>query len=193
MIPAARAGCRLTMTDIKAINALLQKRLATLKRDGVPVVEAAGWLTKSHLLAEDKSPVDYLRELLRSGKISGAYQFPNKRWVIVNSSRLPDGIKRVVPLKEAAETLGTSEATLRQHVKSQHIKPLSFGSMLLFLEEEIKRFGNESAGRPYQLLFPDDRRTRQLDIDRLRRQLYYLRSDIRLIAERIEELIRLLD
>jgi len=182
------------MIDVKAINSFLEKKLSSLKRDGAPVPEAAAWLAKAKLLAEDKYPVKHLRELLRAGRISGAYQFPNKRWVIVNRSRLPDGIKRVVPIKEAAEMLQVSEATLRHDVRAGNLKPLNFGSsMLLFLEEEIKRFASEASGRPYRLLFPDEKRERQVDIDKLRRQLYYLRSDIRLIAERIEELIRLLD
>jgi hypothetical protein len=182
------------MVDIKAINALLDKRLASLKRDGASVAEAADWLTNAGLIDKGKSSEKHLRELLRTGRISGAYQFPNKRWVIINRSRLPDGIKRVVPIREAAETLRISEATVRHHVRAGKLAPLDFGpSMLLFLEEEIKRFGSEAAGESYSLLFPDERTKKQSDIDKLRRQLYYLRSDIRLIAERIEELIHLLE
>jgi len=145
------------------------------------------------ILAKDRSPEEYLRELFRTGKISGAYQFPNKRWVVINRSRLPDGIKRVIPLKEAAETLRISEARIRKHVKEGELKPLDFGSsLLLFHEEEIRAF-KHATDRTYRMLFPDDGKIKQIDIDKLRRQLYYLRSDIRLIAERIEELIRLLD
>ncbi|MBI4720871.1 MAG: hypothetical protein HY770_06550 [Chitinivibrionia bacterium] len=182
------------MVDIKAINAVLDKRLVSMKRDGVSVLEAADWLAAAGLLDKGKSREKHLRELLRTGRISGAYQFPNKRWVIVNRSRLPDGIKRVVPIKEAAESLRISEASLRHHVRAGKLTPLDFGpAMLFFLEEEIKRFGSEAAGESYSLLFPDERIKKQSDIDKLRRQLYYLRSDIRLIAERIEELINLLE
>lgn len=182
------------MADRKAINAFLNDKLSTLGRDGASAVEAATWLSAANLLDKGAAPDKHLRELLRLGKILGAYQFPNKRWVIVNRSRLPDGIKRVVPLKEAAKMLRMSKASVRQHVQAGTLAPLDFGSSLLyFLEEDLKRFGNEAAGDPYNLLFPDEKKKKQSEIDKLRRQLYYLRSDVRLIAERIEELIRLLD
>lgn len=183
------------MADARAISAFLEKKLATLKRDGAPAVEAAQWLTKAGLLARDKMPEKRLRAFLRAGKIRGAYQFPNKRWVIINRSRLPDGIQRVVPLKEAAETLHISERAIRQHVEAGSLKPLNFGpATLLFLEEEITKFYRNILNRTFRLLFPKDEKELGLgDIDKLRRQLYYLRSDIRLIAERIEELIRLLE
>jgi hypothetical protein len=182
------------MADRRAITSFLDKKLVSLGRDGASAVEAAAWLAAAGLIDKGASPEKHLRELLRTGKISGAYQFPNKRWVIVNRSRLPDGIKRVIPIREAAETLHISEATLRHHVRAGKLAPLDFGSsMLLFLEEEIKRFGSEAEGESYSLLFPDERTKKQSDIDKLRRQLYYLRSDVRLIAERIEELIHLLE
>jgi hypothetical protein len=182
------------MADRKAINAFLNEKLSTLGRDGASAVEAAAWLSAAGLLDKGTSPDKHLRELLRTGKIMGAYQFPNKRWVIVNRSRLPDGIKRVVPIREAVKILRVSKATLKQHVLAGTLTPLDFGSSLLFfLEEDLKQFGDEAAGKPYDLLFPDEKKKKRSEIDKLRRQLYYLRSDVRLIAERIEELIRLLD
>lgn len=182
------------MADRKAINAFLDDKLLALGRDGVSAVEAAAWLHEAGLLDKGTAPAKHLRSLLRAGRISGAYQFPNKRWIIVNRSRLPDGIKRVIPLKEAAETLRTSKSSVRQHVAAGTLVPLDFGpSQLFFLEDELKRFASEGAGKPYDLSFPDERKKKQSEIDKLRRQLYYLRSDVRLIAERIEELIRLLD
>ena len=182
------------MADRKAINAFLNEKLSSLGRDGASAVEAATWLSAAGLLDKGASPSKHLRELLRAGKIMAAYQFPNKRWVIINRSRLPDGIKRVIPLKEAAKTLRLSKASMKEHVAAGSLIPLDFGtSLLYFLEEELKRFGSEAAGKPYDLKFPDEKKKKQSEIDKLRRQLYYLRSDVRLIAERIEELIRLLD
>ncbi|GEM_PF-5220168 len=182
------------MSSPREISAYLEKKLASLKRDGAAVIEASSWLVEGGLLSGEGVPAEYLRENMRTGRISGAYQLPNKRWVVVNRSRLPDGIKRVVPLKEASRTLGISESTIRQNVKTGGLKPLDFGaSLLLFHENTINKFARKTIERPYQLYFPGDTRTKPSDIDKLRRQLYYLRSDIRLIAERIEELIKLLD
>jgi hypothetical protein len=181
------------MPDAKAISSFLERKLSSLKRDGVSAVEAAEWLTAENLLAGDKQPHKKLRSLLRAGKIKGAYQFPNKRWVIINRSRLPDGIQRVVPIKEAAFNLKVSAASLRSAVDAGELESLSFGpSMLFFLEDELNRYRQKYIERSYKLMFPKDDRWDKTDVDRLKRQLYYLRSDVRLIAERIEELIRLL-
>ena len=181
------------MPDAKAISTFLEKKLSSMKRDGVSAVEAAGWLTEENLLASNKQPHKNLRTFLRAGKIKGAYQFPNKRWVIINRSRLPDGIQRVVPIKEAAINLRVAEPSLRSAVESGVLKSLKFGpSMLFFLEDDLKRYRQKYIERSYKLLFPKEGRREKTDVDRLKRQLYYLRSDVRLIAERIEDLIRLL-
>lgn len=181
------------MPDAKAISAFLEKKLSSSKRDGVSAVEGAEWLMAENLLSSKKQPHKRLRALLRAGKIKGAYQFPNKRWVIINRSRLPDGIQRVVPIKEAAINLKVAEASLRNAVDSGVLESLRFGpSMLFFLEEELNRYRQKYIERSYKLMFPKEDRREKTDVDRLKRQLYYLRSDVRLIAERIEELIRLL-
>jgi hypothetical protein len=181
------------MPDAKSISAFLEKKLTSMKRDGVSAVEAAGWLTEEKLLLSNKQPHKKLRTFLRAGKIKGAYQFPNKRWVIINRSRLPDGIQRVVPIKEAAINLRVAESSLRSAVDSGVLKALRFGpSMLFFLEDDLKRYRQKYIERSYKLLFPRNDRREKANVDRLKRQLYYLRSDVRLIAERIEELIRLL-
>lgn len=181
------------MADAKAISSFIEKKLSSAKRDGVSAVEAAGWLTEQKLLLENKQPHKKLRALLRAGKIKDAYQFPNQRWVIINRSRLPDGIQRVVPIKEAAINLRVAETSLRSAVESGVLKSLSFGpSMMFFLEDDLKRYRQKYIERSYELLFPKEGRREKTDLDRLKRQLYYLRSDVRLIAERIEDLIRLL-
>lgn len=180
---------------LERLNEFLDKKLSSLGRDGVSAVEAASWLVEAGLLDRAKQPIKKLRALLRAGKVKGAYQFPNKRWVIVNRSRLPDGIQRVVPLPEAAQSLGLSHRTLKEHARSGRLKPLNFGSAgPFFLEEELRRFHRENIDRSFRMLFPgEEKELGPVDLDRFRRQLYYLRSDIRLIAERIEELIKLLD
>jgi len=181
------------MPDAKSISSFLERTLSSLKRDGVSAVEAVEWLTSENLLPSKKQPRKQLRILLRAGKIKGAYQFPNKRWVIINRSRLPDGIQRVVPIKEAAINLSVSEESLRNAIDSGAIEPLKFGpGMLFFLEEELGHYRQKYIERSYKLMFPKEDRRDKTDLDRLKRQLYYLRSDVRLIAERIEELIRLL-
>jgi hypothetical protein len=182
------------MATPEAISAFLESQLVSLNRDGVSAVEAADWLIEKGLLAGDKQPYKHLRFLLRTGKIKGAYQFPNKRWVIINRSRLPDGIQRVVPIKEAATNLRMSEASLRDAVSLQQLQRLEFGpSMFLFLENELKRYNREYIEKSLLLELPPDDRRKETELVRLKRQLYYLRSDVRLIAERIEELIRLLE
>ena len=181
------------MLDAKAISSFLEKKLSSLKRDGVSAVEAAGWLTEEKLLASNKQPHKKLRTFLRAGKIKVAYQFPNKRWVVINRSRLPDGIQRVVPIKEASINLRVAETSLRSAMESGVLKSLKFGpSMIFFLEDDLKRYRQKYIERSYKLLFPKEGRREKTDVDRLKRQLYYLRSDVRLIAERIEDLIRLL-
>jgi len=182
------------MANAKAISSHIQKRLASEKRDGVATVEAAEWLIEADLLEKDKQPHARLLTLLRVGRIKGAYQFPNKRWVVVNSSRFPDGIQRVVPMKEAAKTLEISERSLRRFVEDGDIQHLEFGATPpLFLEDEIKRFRTEVLDPSYKMEFVKNFKKGQTDFDKLKRQLYYLRSDIRLIVERIEDLIRLLE
>jgi len=181
------------MLDTKKISKTLQQQLQSLKRDGVSVVEAAIWLSDAGLFSEDFQTEKRLRSLLREGKMKGAYQFPNKRWVIVNNSRLPDGIQRVVPIKETAKTLKLSEKKLREFMGNGEITPLDFGpSPILFLEEEIKRFREETLEASELFALKEVTRTRN-ELDKLKRQLYYLRADVRLIAERIEELIQLLE
>jgi hypothetical protein len=182
------------MANAKAISGHIQKRLGSLNRDGVATVEAAEWLIEADLLEKDKQPHTRLLTLLRVGRIKGAYQFPNKRWVVVNSSRFPDGIQRVVPMKEAAKTLEISEKLLRRFITDGDIKPLDFGETPpLFLEDEIRRFRTRVLDPSYEMAFVKNFKEGQPDFDKLKRQLYYLRSDIRLIVERIEDLIRLLE
>ncbi len=182
------------MSDAQAMSSLIQKRLASLKRDGVAVGEAASWLLEANLLEKDKQPHTRLLTLLREGKIKGAYQFPNKRWVVLNSSRFPDGIQRVIPLKEAAKSLKSSDKTLRGFLKSGELHALDFGpTPPLFHEEELRRFHHEVLDPTYELDFVKNSKRDRTDYEKLKRQLYYLRSDIRLMVERIEELIRLLE
>ncbi|NIM20123.1 MAG: hypothetical protein GTO51_07815 [Candidatus Latescibacteria bacterium] len=184
----------LRMPDAGTISSFLEKKLSSLKRDGVSAVEAARWLVAENILSGETQPLKHLRTLLRAGKIKGAYQFPNKRWVIINRPRLPDGIQRVVPIKEAAVNLRVSEASLRNAVAEGTLKTLNFGSaLLLFLEDDLKRYHSDHIERSFRLMFPEDKKQKKTEVNRLKRQLYYLRSDVRLIAERIEELIRLLE
>jgi len=182
------------MSDIQAMSSHIQKRLVSLKRDGVAAGEAAEWLLETSLLEKKKQPHTRLLTLLREGKIKGAYQFPNKRWVVINTSRFPDGIQRVVPIKEAAKSLKISEKSLQGFLKSGAIHALDFGpTPALFHEEELRRFHREVLDPAYELDFIKNSKRPRTDFDKLKRQLYYLRSDIRLIVERIEELIRLLE
>jgi hypothetical protein len=182
------------MSDPKAISSHIQKRLAAAKRDGVGAVEASEWLIEAHLIEKDKQPHARLRSLLREGKIKGAYQFPNKRWVIVNGSRFPDGIQRIIPSREAAKALKLSEKSLHQFMTDGDLNALDFGpTPALFLEDELQRFRQDVIDPSYELDLPKLVRKKKTDVDKLKRQLYYLRSDIRLIGERIDELIRLLE
>ncbi len=182
------------MVNAKAISGHIQKRLTSLKRDGAAAGEVTEWLIEEDLLKEDKQPHTRLLTLLREGKIKGAYQFPNKRWVVIRSARFPDGLQRVIPIKEAAKWLKISEKALRQFLKDGHIKALDFGQTpALFHEDELKRFQSTVLDPSYELGLVKGLGKGQTDFDKLKRQLYYLRSDIRLIVERIEELIRLLE
>jgi len=182
------------MVNAKAISSHIQKRLTSLKRDGVAAGEATEWLIEEGLLKENKQPHTRLLTLLREGKIKGAYQFPNKRWVVIRSARFPNGLQRVIPIKEAAKWLKISDKSLRQFLKDDRIKALDFGDTpALFHEDELRRFRTEVLDPSYELEFVKGFKKGQTDLDKLKRQLYYLRSDIRLIVERIEELIRLIE
>jgi len=182
------------MTDARAMSSHIQKRLGALKRDGVAVGEATEWLLEAGLLAKDKQPHTRLLTFLREGKIKGAYQFPNKRWVVVNTSHFPDGLQRVIPIKDAAKSLKISEKSLRGFLRAGDVRSLDFGpTPALFHEEELRRFHKEVLDPTYELEFATNLKRGKTDYDKLKRQLYYLRSDIRLIVERIEELIRLLE
>lgn len=182
------------MANPKVISSHLQKRLASSKRDGVAAGEATEWLVNAELLKKSKQPHARLLSLLREGKIEGAYQFPNKRWVVINSSRFPDGIQRIIPIREASRSLKISEKALRRFMQEGKIRALDFGpTPALFNEEELRRFQTEVLDPSYELGLVGNFKKKQTDIDKLKRQLYYLRSDIRLIGERIEELIRLLE
>ena len=182
------------MVNAKAISSHIQKRLTSQKRDGAAAGEVTEWLIEEGLLKENKQPHTRLLTLLRDGKIKGAYQFPNKRWVVIRSARFPDGLQRVIPIKEAAKSLKISEKALRQFLKDGRIKALDFGQTPpLFHEDELRRFRNEVLDPSYDLGLVKGLGKGQTDFDKLKRQLYYLRSDIRLIVERIEELIRLLE
>jgi hypothetical protein len=182
------------MTGAQAMSGHIQKRLASAKRDGVGAGEATDWLIEAGLLEKDKQPHSRLLTYLRDGKIKGAYQFPNKRWVLVNTSRFPDGIQRVVPIHEASKSLKIGEKSMRAFLKSGQIRALDFGpTPPLFHEEELRRFHREVLDPAYELEFAKSPKRGRPDFDKLKRQLYYLRSDIRLIGERIEELIRMLE
>jgi predicted site-specific integrase-resolvase len=182
------------MSEAKEISEFLLTKLSTLARDGVSVIEAAEWLNKSGKLSGVNHAQKRLRDLLREGKIKGAYQFPNKRWVIVNRSRLPDGIQRVVPIKEAVKILKISEPRLRRFTQEGKLKSLEFGpAVFVFLEDEIKEFQRKYVERSYGTIIPGVPPSQNTELEKLRRQLYYLRSDFRLIVERIEEMIRLLE
>jgi hypothetical protein len=182
------------MTDAQAMSSHIQKRLASTKRDGVGAGEATDWLIEAGHLEKDKQPHSRLLTYLRDGKVKGAYQFPNKRWVVVNTSRFPDGIQRVVPIHEATKSLKIGEKSMRAFLKSGRVRALDFGPVPpLFHEEELKRFHREVLDPAYELEFAKGPKRGRTDFEKLKRQLYYLRSDIRLIGERIEELIRMLE
>ena len=74
------------MPDIDKINTFLQKELIKRRQPEVPAVEAAGWLDRAGLLNDSPTrPGLPLRNLLRSKKILGQVQIPNRkhgRWFI---------------------------------------------------------------------------------------------------------------
>ncbi len=85
------------MPDLYAINLHLQERLETDWRDEVRAPEAARWLDNAGLLTDRKGGLP-LRNLLRTGRIAGQEQRPNKKngtWFIrrLAASRDPDAIR----------------------------------------------------------------------------------------------------
>lgn len=75
------------MADAAQIDALIQRRLATLGMAEVAAVEAAQWLDSAGLLDDSPDrPGLPLRKLLRAGQIAHAKQEPNNRWFIVGAS-----------------------------------------------------------------------------------------------------------
>ena len=79
------------MPDIDKINAFLQKELIKRRQSEVTAVKAAGWLEKVGLLNDSSSkPGLPLRNLLRTRKILGQVQIPNRKhgkWFIRKSKR----------------------------------------------------------------------------------------------------------
>ena len=61
----------------------------------------------------------------------------------------------------------------------------------MFSEDEIRRFRKKH--RQDELNLPGVVRKKTPRLDRLKRELYYLKSDIRGLAERIDELIKMLE
>ena len=85
------------MPDLYVINLHLQQRLERDWREEVRAVEAARWLDRAGILRDYRNGVS-LRRLLRTGRIAGQEQRPNRKngaWFIrrLAASRDPHAIR----------------------------------------------------------------------------------------------------
>jgi hypothetical protein len=93
------------MATIAEINRFLAQKIVDENITEIDAVSAARWLDKAGLLKDSAHRLGLpLRKHLRAGKINGAYQYPNHRWVIRRSSK-----ESIFSVKEAANDLGLSE------------------------------------------------------------------------------------
>jgi hypothetical protein len=147
------------LASISEINRYFYQKLRDENIDEIDLITAARWLDEQGLLKDAlQRPGLPLRKMLRSGKINGAFQYPNRRWVIRKSAKEPG-----YSVKEAAAELGLSEHAIYKRIERGLLIPEKFGpkSFVISREELLRQQKEYSpAERTVQSVHPDDQKQR---------------------------------
>jgi excisionase family DNA binding protein len=122
------------MTSLAYLNNFIQKHLVENNIDELSAVDLAKVLDENGLLKDSKSrPGLPLRRLLRSNRIIGNYQYPNKRWVIRQSKS-----EVLFSPKEVAEKLKLTVQNIYAMIENNKIKYKSIGDKKLITKSVLE-------------------------------------------------------
>jgi hypothetical protein len=164
---------------IAEINRFLQEKLRELGKAEIEAVPAAALLDQQGLLSDSQHRRGLpLRKLLRAGKIKGAYQYPNARWVIRKTTG-----EDMYSVKEAARELGLSENAIYKRLEKGLIKYEVLGEKSMMIPaseielEKQQRSGEDTNFNNEQLVY----------------QLGLLKRSVQDITERMQTVVRHID
>lgn len=105
------------MATIIELNNFIQAKLKELNRSEINAVELAEILDVAGLLKDNVSrPGLSLRQYLRSNKIKGGFQYPNKRWVVKKVDYEP-----LFSIKDAADKIDMTEQAIYKKIERKQI------------------------------------------------------------------------
>ena len=164
---------------IAEINRFLQEKIRELGVAEIEAVPAAALLEQKGLLNDSQHRKGLpLRKLLRAGRIKGAYQYPNARWVIRKTSS-----EDMYSVKEAAKMLGLSEKAIYKRLEKGLTQHEILGEKSLVIpESEILK---EKQQRSPQ--------TEIYDTAQFTYQLTRLKQNVRDISDQLQTIIRQID
>lgn len=168
------------MATISEINNFLQSHLNQSEEKSLSATEAAHLLDEAGLLKDSAHrPGLPLRRHLRAGKIMGAKQEPNKRWIIQATND-----PKMYSVKEAAEELEISQQAVRQRIDSGKIEPFELGNKKLISEMELRkeRIQRGLEEKPFSVEAKDS----------IKREIMAIRFEAENILNRIDSLEKLL-
>jgi hypothetical protein len=171
----------LVLASFTEINRHLAEYLKKENLPEIDLITASRWLHKEGFLKDAKErPGLPLRKLLRSGKIDGAHQYPNRRWVIRQTDKEP-----AYSVKEAAAELGLSEHAIYKRIARGLLKPQNLGPKSFVIpKSEILRQQNEHMpldSGPQDV--PCDER-----LNRIKQQLQKLQTDLARVVADVDQL-----
>lgn len=121
------------VASIAEINNFIQSKLKELNKEQISAVKMAGYLDEAELLSDSSSrPGLPLRRLLRAGKIIGAEQLPNKRWLIKHCSG-----EELYSVSEAAAELRVTPQAVHAMVQENRIKHERLGKSIVIPKLEV--------------------------------------------------------
>ena len=127
------------MSSIIEVNNFIQDKLKELGGEEITTVVMAELLEKAGILKDSKHrPGLPLRNYLRAGRIEGAYQYPNKRWVIRPIDR-----ETKLTVKQAADELEITEHALYKRIERGSIVPEKIGERISIPVSELEKSGSE--------------------------------------------------
>jgi predicted DNA-binding transcriptional regulator AlpA len=163
------------------INRFLAQKIDDENINEIDAVSAARWLDEAGLLKDSTHhPGLPLRKHLRAGKINGAYQYPNRRWVIRRSNK-----ESIFSVKEAANELGLTEHAIYKRIERGLIKPEILGEKSIVIpKSEIIR---EQQARNKET---DIYNTGQFNyqISTIKQQLQRIQSEMDSVMKKISDL-----